>query len=146
MYRKVLVPLDGTEISEHSISHVKSIATSCNVPQVILLRIVEPMPVYAELGEAKRVEINKNAEVGAKEYLARIAGILKKENINTESVMIVGEDAATEILNYAQKSKVDLIIMTSHSHSGLMRWLIGSVAERVIRHSPVSILLVSPEK
>jgi len=104
------------------------------------------MPVYAELGEAKRIEINKNAEVGAKEYLARIAGSLKKENINTESVIIIGEDAATEILNYAQKSKADLIIMTSHSHSGLMRWLIGSVAERVIRHSRVSILLVSPEK
>jgi nucleotide-binding universal stress UspA family protein len=144
MYQKVLVPLDGMSASESSLDHVKSIAAGCKVPEIVLFRVVEPMPLYAEIDDNTRVDINTNAETGAKEYLAKISKKLKKDNINIKPVMAIGTDPANEILDYARKNKVDLIIMTSHSHSGLMKWLLGSVAERVIRHSPISVLLVSP--
>jgi nucleotide-binding universal stress UspA family protein len=144
VYQKVLVPLDGMSASESSLDHVKSIATGCKVPDIVLFRVVEPMPLYAEIDDNTRVDINTNAETGAKEYLAKIAKKLKKDNIKVKPVMVVSTDPANEILDYARKNKVDMIIMTSHSHSGLMKWLLGSVAERVIRHSPVSVLLVSP--
>jgi nucleotide-binding universal stress UspA family protein len=145
VYQKVLVPLDGVSASEYSLEHAKSIATGCEIPDIVLFRVVEPMPLYAEIGDNKRIEINANAETGAKEYLAKISKKLKKDDINVKCVVVVGEDPANEILDYVRKNKVDLIIMASHSHSGLMKWLLGSVAERVIRHSPVSVLLVSPE-
>jgi universal stress protein A len=145
MYQKILVPLDGSKISEYSLAHVSAIATGCNVPEVVLLRVVEPMPRYAELGEVDWAEIDRNAKAGAKAYLAKITKKLKIDFVNTKSVMAIG-DPGEEILEYARKNRVDLIIMTSHAHPGIMKWLLGSTAERVVRHSPVSVLLVSPPK
>ncbi len=145
MYQKILVPLDGSKVSEYSLSHVSAIATGCDVPEVVLIRVVVPMPRYAELGEVDWAQMDRNAKAGAKAYLAKTTKKLKNDFINTKSVMAIG-DPAEEILDYARKNGVDLIIMTSHAHPGIMKWFLGSTAERVVRHSPVSVLLVSPPK
>jgi nucleotide-binding universal stress UspA family protein len=68
---------------------------------------------------------------------------LKKENLSAETVVITAEDAAGTILDYAKDNGVDLIIMTSHGRSGLSRWLMGSVAEKVVRNSQIPVLMVS---
>ena len=67
---------------------------------------------------------------------------MKKEGITVNSVMAEG-DAASQILDYASKNKVDLIIMSTHGSSGVVRWMLGSVADRIVRHAQSPVLLIS---
>ena len=147
MYTKVLVPLDGSTFSECSLSHVKAISLGCNVPEVILLRVVEPLSTneIAALARLKGDSINQVEEAKkaeATEYISNEANKLNKEGLKVIGTILEG-NAAEKILDYAANN-VDLIIMSTHGRSGISRWAMGSVADRVARHSAVPVLLISP--
>lgn len=145
MYKKILVPLDGSEFGECSIPHVKAIATGCSVPEVVLLRAIEPIPsVGGYLNKEWVEEAGKKAETMIQKYLTNMAATLKSEGV-AASVVIVKGNAADEILTYAAKNQVDLIIMGTHGSSGVVRWVLGSVADRVVRHASSPVLVVAPE-
>ena len=147
MYKKILTPLDGSEFSECSLAHLKAIAKGCQVPEVVLLAVVEPVPhegaIAAELGD----DWFKNAEKGATEqlqkYLDKVAGNLKNDGIAASTALAKGMPAE-EILQYADKNRVDLIIISTHGRSGIVRWAMGGVADRVVRHSKAPVLIASP--
>jgi nucleotide-binding universal stress UspA family protein len=148
MYKKILVPLDGSELSETSLEHAKAIASKFAVPEVIVMRVVEPLSTLAvaELAGAgadwlSRAEQMNESE--ANDYLAKLEEKLKKEGIPAKSVLIRGR-AAEVILDYTTKNKVDLIVMSTHGRSGVTRWVLGSIADKVLTHTSVPILLVSP--
>ncbi len=146
MYKKILAPLDGSELSECTLEHLKAIATGCQIPEVVLLRVVEPLPhVYGDGGlpSGWHDEAQKKAEEFARDYLAKVAVSLKKEGISAETALVSGR-AADAILDYAREHQVDLIIMSTHGRSGVTRWVMGGVADRVVRHSLVPVLTVSP--
>lgn len=147
MYQKILAPLDGSELSECSLQHVKTIATGCQVPEVVLLRVVEPIPAqdvaaYTEGGIDTAI-ILREARAGAQEYISKLADDLNKAGLTVRGVVAIGSPA-DEIMDYATENKVDLIIMSTHGRSGVTRWFMGSVADKVIRHSTVPVLVVSP--
>jgi len=147
MYKKILVPLDGSEFSECSLEHVRAVAAGCRVPKVVLLRVVEPLPGVYELGEEWRRNTEAKLQVEAKDYLSKVAnnlkGDLKKGSVAIETVVVKG-NPAYEILEYSKKNQIDLIIMSTHGRSGVSRWVMGSVADRVLRHSLAPVLIVSP--
>lgn len=145
MYKKILVPLDGSELSECVLDHVTAIATGCHIPEVILLTVIEPVSqqVYAELGEQLARDIQNKARVDVNNYLLKVADSLKKDGLVVQTAVISGK-ATEEILDYANKNQVDLIVMSTHGRSGISRWAFGSVADRVLRHSRVPVLAVSP--
>lgn len=146
MYKKILAPLDGSELSECTLEHLKAIATGCQIPEVVLLRVVEPLPhVYGDGGlpSGWHDEAQKKAEEFARDYLAKVAVSLKKEGISAETALVSGR-AADAILDYAREHQVDLIIMSTHGRSGVTRWVMGGVADRVVRHSLVPVLTISP--
>jgi nucleotide-binding universal stress UspA family protein len=146
MYKKILAPLDGSELSECTLEHLKAVATGCQVPEVVLLRVVEPLPqVYDDGGLSPEwhKEAQKKAGEFATDYLAKVAASLKKEGIAAETASVSGR-AADAILNYAKEHQVDLVVMSTHGRSGVSRWVLGSVADRVVRHSPVPVLTVPP--
>jgi nucleotide-binding universal stress UspA family protein len=143
MYKKVLVPLDGSAFSEFSLDHVKTIAGGCGVSEVILFRVIVPIPEFVAFGNEMYETAGQRAEAEAKKYLDWLAGKLRDEGIPT-TVRIVKGDAAHEILEYSSKSNIDLIIMTTHGNSGIVRWFLGSVADKVLRHSTSAVLLVTP--
>ena len=68
---------------------------------------------------------------------------LKSEGINVETLIIHGKPA-DEILHYVEKNGVDLVIMSTHGRSGVVRWTLGSVAEKVLRHSPTAVMTIAP--
>lgn len=145
MYQKILAPVDGSETAECALAHTRVIAQGCQVPGVILLRVVEPLPpVYStyEMGGDLRGAQEK-AQIEAKKYLSQQADNLRKDGISVETVLANGK-AADEILGYASKNNVDLIIMCTHGSSAAYHFAIGSVSDRVIRHSRVPVLLVPP--
>ena len=149
MYQKVLVPLDGSKLAECVVEHVKSIATGCQVPTMVLLRVVESFspPAYFnlhhEMDEDTYRDATETAEAQAKNYLSEMAGRLKAEGIAVENDMAYGLPA-DEILNYAEQKQVDLIIMSTHGRSGISRWFSGSVSEKVVRQSLTPVLIVTP--
>jgi nucleotide-binding universal stress UspA family protein len=147
MYKKILAPLDGSEFSECSLDHVTAVAKGCAVPSVVLLHVIEPPEGYAAAFTRISAEaidkILKESRAQTEDHLAKVADKLKKKGINVSTVIAEGKPG-DEILNYADKNRVDLIIMSTHGSSGLTRWAFGSVADKVIRHSPVPVLVVAP--
>ena len=150
MYQKVLVPLDGSKLAECVLEHVKSIATGCQVPTVVLLRVVETIspPSYFYLRhemdeDTTYRDAKETAEAQAKNYLSEMAERLKEEGIAVENDMAYGLPA-DEILNYAEQKQVDLIVMSTHGRSGISRWFSGSVSEKIVRQSLIPVLIVTP--
>ena len=147
MYNKILVPLDGSDLSECSLPHVQEIALGCKTAKVILLRVIEPFylsgTVLAELGDTEVKSLRDKSRTFAVKYLEDTAKKLENAGIKVETAIIEG-NAANAILDYASKQKVDLLIMSTHGSSGVVRFMVGSVADKIIRHSSAPVLLVAP--
>ena len=143
MYKKILVPVDGSELAECALGHVRAIAKGCNVPEVVLLMVVEPLRNTYELGEDWYKSAEEKIRADAKDYLSKEVAALKKDSI-TASAVVMSDQPAEAILNYAKRNQVDLIIMSTHGRTGVSRWVIGSVADRVVHHSVAPVLSVSP--
>jgi nucleotide-binding universal stress UspA family protein len=155
MYKRVIVPLDGSKLAECVIPHVESIAVGCNTEEIILLTVTEriigastakyhtaPQATVPATVPVIRVPltVGKKQKQGER-YLKRIARRLKKGEINVSTEVLLG-DPADEITTYADNNNVDLILMASHGRSGISRWTHGSVAERVFRASKAPVLMV----
>jgi nucleotide-binding universal stress UspA family protein len=149
MYQKILIPLDGSELAECSLEHAKAITKGCNVSDVIVFRAIEPLSAQtisalAEAGDDSLRRAVEQNEQEAQEYVLKVKNVLKTQGISSQAVTVKG-GAAQEILSYAERKNVDLIVMSTHGRSGLSRFLFGSVADKVSRHSRVPVLLISPE-
>jgi nucleotide-binding universal stress UspA family protein len=145
MYKKILAPLDGSELSECTLDHVSAIGSGCQVPEVILLQVIEPLQTAAaiEIPETFANTLSKQRKKDAGDYLRKAVERIKRSGLKVETAIANGEPA-DEILKYAEKNKVDLIVMSTHGRSGIVRWAMGSVAEKIVRHSPVPVLTVTP--
>ena len=147
MYNKILVPLDGSELAECSLEHVKKMASGGGVSEVILLRVVEPIApndavpwVQANYTIADVQRIRRDE---AKKYLKIAVDNLIKAGLPARGEVIDGR-AAESIIDYAREHQIDLILISSHGRSGIVRWALGSVADRVLRHSTIPTLLITP--
>jgi nucleotide-binding universal stress UspA family protein len=141
MYRKILVPLDGSKTAECTFGHVIEIARGCNVSEVDLLFVVESLP--AGLYQSRQEDHDKLVAWG-KEYLNGVVKRLTDEGVTAKPVIIDG-NAANTILEYADENGIDLIIMSTHGRSGPSRWAFGSVTDKVVRLSRTPVLVVAPE-
>ena len=144
MYKKVLVPLDGSPFSECVLDHVKIMAAGCKIPEVKLVYVVEPVNPGMYDVPGKYVEEIQNAAIStAEEYLKKITAKLVANDVSASWVVLRGV-VAEAILDYARKNEIDLVIMSTHGRSGVARWAMGSVADRVARQATVPVMLVSP--
>lgn len=144
MYKKILVPLDGSKFSECALEHVIAIVTGCNVPEVDLLFVVEEIPGMASTTYAVSLRGQERLKAWGKDYLNKIVEGLGKEGVTAKGIVLEGKPAET-ILDYTAKNNIGLIIMSTHGRSGPSRWAFGSVADKVIRSAEVPVLVVSPE-
>jgi nucleotide-binding universal stress UspA family protein len=131
MYKNILLPLDGSEISESAIPHVQALALGCGTKKVTIAHVVERERYEGMLAAGKRPGV----------YLQRTAERLKAKGINTHIELLTG-DPSEAIVSYADNSPCDIIVMASHGRSGVTRWAIGSVADKVFRASSVPVLMV----
>lgn len=141
MYRKILVPLDGSELAEQILPHAEGLA-KLGQGEVILFYVVPVIRGFeeAELSpEALREQIAARGGQASK-YLQRIEEDLKQKGVTARSAVTDG-DPATRIVDFAEEEGVDLIAMSTHGRSGLSRWVLGSVAEKVLRTATKPVLL-----
>ncbi|XUX01012.1 MAG: universal stress protein [Dehalogenimonas sp.] len=141
MYKRVMVPLDGSELSESIIPQVVSVVKPSNATVVLFQahEAIEPS-VREVMGEDIASKLDTVTREDTQSYLDKIAGDLANQGINSEIVLGKGKPAEA-IIQYATTHAIDLIIMATHGRSGISRWAFGSVAEKVFRQSPVPILL-----
>ncbi|HSW58396.1 MAG TPA: universal stress protein [Dehalococcoidales bacterium] len=144
MYKKILAPLDGSDYSECVLEHVKDLAVGCQVKDVVILYVIEPVnPGMYEVSAKMIEDADRKGEEFGQKYLAGISARLAAEGLNVETALLKGR-VSDSILDYAVKNGVDLIAMTTHGRSGISRWILGSVADKIVRSSKIPVLLVSP--
>jgi nucleotide-binding universal stress UspA family protein len=156
MYKQILVPLDGSKIAECCLTHVKEIATHCQVAEVILLTAIEhvgyPYLLPGDPLEDPNILVDNERKKNlifqkASQYLEMISKRLKLEGIESQTLIMEEKEnqkAGDIILDYALNNQIDLIVMSTHGRTGISRWTMGSVADKVVRHSPVPVLTVAP--
>ena len=147
MYRKILVPLDGSQLSQCVLPGVRILARSLAIPEVVVLRVVEPLPEdvrngLVELGGEQILLLERKRRKEADDYVNSIAKDLRGEGIQAVGSVIEGR-AAEEIINYAEKNQIDLIIMSTHGRSGNMRLTMGGVALKVVNYAKTPVQTVS---
>jgi nucleotide-binding universal stress UspA family protein len=143
MYKKIMAPMDNSEFSECVLPHIRAIAVGCKVPEVVLFRAIEPTQTpYISVDFFEEAE--ERAIASIKDSFNKTAEEFKADGISTSQVIVKGY-AANEILEYAEKNNVDLIIISSHGSSGIVRWALGSVTDKVTRHATAPVLVVAPK-
>jgi nucleotide-binding universal stress UspA family protein len=140
MYKRVLIPLDGSSLAEQALPHAIAQARHFQA-ELILLRVVEPFAHARGMSLADLEQIRQQTHTWTGEYLERIAADIQQQGILVQEVTIDGHPQ-TGIAEYAETNHVDLIVMSTRGQSGLSRWLMGSVADRVVRGATVPVLLV----
>jgi nucleotide-binding universal stress UspA family protein len=148
MLKKILVPLDGSQLAEQALPYAKSLAQKYEA-ELILLMVIPPfsLPVLADpyggvlYKYPTEAEINKHQEA-AQTYLSDLQKSLRQQNIMTRIQVLEDASTAEGIVNVASREKVDVIVKTTHGRSGLSRWVYGSVATKVLQEAPCPIFLV----
>jgi nucleotide-binding universal stress UspA family protein len=147
MFRRILVPLDGSTRAEVALPVAARLAQAAG-GTVVLLRVVNPLselaayypPFDAELGKMLDAEV-----MTAQTYLENLVQRESLTTVRTEIAVPYGE-VATLILAEAAARRIDLIVMCSHGYSGPRRWELGSMAEKVAHHAPVPVLVLHEDK
>lgn len=134
--KRILVPLDGSPLAEAALPQIKDLAVLYDA-EVVLLRVA----LAHTLPGVNAVDAQVRAVEEAQTYLAAREADLVAQGLTVQSVVRYGH-AAEEILDHARGGAVDLVAMSTHGRSGIRRWVMGSVAETVVRHAPVPVLLV----
>ena len=144
MYKLILIPLDGSPLAEQALPHAISLAEHFR-SELVLLRVLIPLPSTVTTTEAALKRATEEAAVFAREYLDRVAAGVQERGINVQMVTIGGRPHY-QIIQYAETHQVDLIVMSTRGQSGLSRWLMGSVSDRVVRGAKVPVLMVRAHK
>jgi nucleotide-binding universal stress UspA family protein len=147
MFKKILVPLDGSKLAEFVIPYARMIGDACQAAQIIFTRVIEPIVIPAVSPEYFSADVYTQMEAQAKQeaesYLKQLVQDTKFERATVDSKILYGR-AADSLVDYAHNNKVDLIIIATHGRSGLSRWIRGSVANRVLQSAKLPVLTIPP--
>jgi nucleotide-binding universal stress UspA family protein len=157
MFKRILVPLDGSRFSSKALPYAVEIARRFD-SEVLLLRVLKPTAPMAALGmgaipgtespvtleiavqESNRQD-SQNASA-AKQYLSRKTRLINRKGVKASYRVVFGDPAAT-IQEVCRKEKTRLVVMTTHGKSRLKKALMGSVADKVIRGLKMPVMVVS---
>lgn len=141
MYSKILIPLDGSKIAENALPYARYLARRCKIPVELLAAIdVGEFATYLPIDRAELLDkLIRNETAAAENYLRRVAESFP----GTEATWTVRVGHPGDVIvGAAEKHAGILIVMASHGRSGLGRFLLGSVAERVLRSVRNPLLLI----
>ncbi len=162
MYKKIMVPLDGSKLAEVALPHAEALAKGCDTAEVILVSVTERVRGYRAVegsteslagsaggwgssmqspGQRFVPEATGKKERQAQRYLDRVAKALTAKGINVSTEVLLWKPAEA-IVGYAKQYGCDVIVMASHGRSGPSRWAHGSVADKVLRSSCIPVLMV----
>lgn len=146
MFKNILVPTDGSEVSAKATKQAVAIAKAMNAkivglhvyPEfhtVILYEYMGPVPMM------NKKEYTASAKATAENYFSAVENAAKAAGVGYEGVIVAGDHPHEAIIKSAKRKKCDLIIMASHGRTGVSRLLLGSVTQRVLNHSSIPVLV-----
>lgn len=135
---RILVPLDGFRFAEAAVPVAISLARALGAVLDLVHVVPRPWTFVADISETIERQLGEAATV----YLERLAAQIPQD-VKVEGHVRQGSPAAA-ILDYREAAAAGLIVMSTHGRSGLRRWALGSVADRVLHASDRPVLLVRP--
>ncbi len=134
---RILVALDGSKYSEAALDQAVSLGKTCN-SHIFALTVVDLYPTQIELAP----QLYEKMHAQANQTLESAKEKIEKENISCETIVHTGGQPYEFIVNEAKDKNIDLIVMGTHGRTGLKKFFMGSVVERVIGHAPCSVMVV----
>ena len=146
-YHSILVPLDGSRLSEQALPLAVAIAERARAKLRLVMVYQLPRVPLGAKGRQLYVSLELAARRSERAYLKTFTEQLKKQSssLAVTSTTLTGPIVDT-LIEYIRVSRTDLVVMTSRGHGGLKRLWLGSVADAMIRRSSVPVLLVRPEE
>lgn len=142
--QSVTVPLDGSQLAASVLPTVTTIAKSMNL-EIVLFRAYE-LPASAYYGSEDYLpnyeELKDNLRKEVQSYLGKEIETLKSQGVEKVSFFVTEGSGPDEIISYTRKRPDTLIAMCTHGRSGMKRWVLGSVTEKVVRHSVDPVLVM----
>jgi nucleotide-binding universal stress UspA family protein len=149
MYKKILVPLDGSKNDEVVLEHVKRLAKELGAALTLILlhRLTPAEDPFEKQMQMEEGSWGYKAKERAKVYLPQLEESLGREGIQIETEFLtVEEPEADAIVEYADKNDFDLIILANRTRSPIGRFFFGNIEEKVRRRSSLPVLFVSRPK
>jgi nucleotide-binding universal stress UspA family protein len=143
MFRRILVPLDGSARAERALPTAARLARASG-GSLLLLRVVPATIDLMQQGASStthRQEITGGAVATASEYLTRLAASELLAGIAKEAKITTGIPAEA-IISASRSWQADILVLCSHGYTGMTRWALGSVAEKVAFHAPIPVLVL----
>lgn len=145
MFRKILLPLDGSAMSEQAIDPAEEMAKGTG-GEVLLLKVVpSPLGKAPEAGQKEEDRAFTESVERSRAYLEKIAARFAGKSIKSRILLPSGEPHA-EILAAAHREDVDCIVMSTHGGNALARVLLGSTAEKVVYTTKRPVMLIKPKE
>ncbi len=148
MYEKIVVPLDGSELAECVLPHLETFLKNLHPKTVELIRVVTPVELHYKAAlpiDAKQEkQINQLSVKEAEDYLSKVKERLESEGTDIKIKVLSGH-AADALKDYLDKSEADLLFIATHGRSGITRWVMGSVADKLIHIAQIPVFLVRPD-
>lgn len=145
MFKKILVPLDGTRMAEAVLPYVRDLAAATQA-EVELLHVSMPVPAhYANIDYGTALTVEKQIRADSANYMHHTAQHLLQLGVHATVTVQSDYAAAHAIIQRAETIGADLIVLSTHGRSALVRMLEGSNTDAVIRGTHVPVLLIRPD-
>ncbi|MBQ6219829.1 MAG: universal stress protein [Methanosphaera sp.] len=148
MYKKILLPTDGSKNSESAIIHALTIASDEHA-EIIILNVVDSKHLSSLPDEALDKDANAIFEKHSEKAISRVKEIIKenedKFNVKVSTLSLEGNPSEV-ILKVCEKDDIDMVVMANSGKHMVDRFLLGSVTEKTIRQSPVPVLIIPANK
>ena len=145
MFKHLLIPLDGSHFAEMALPYALEMAQKFGSKLTLLRVVPPPQPPSSDMApDASKMlwQLRTMADKEAQDYLEVQCGSLKAQGYDVDWDITGDISPADSVLTIAQEKGVDGIVMSTHGRSGLGRFVFGSVAEKIVRHSAVPVLLI----
>lgn len=147
MFKKLLVPLDRSELAEKALPYALSLAEQYEA-ELLLLIVLQTVPAHliaGEMGTYAHYSIENDLErekEKSQTYLSELVTKYSQDKLTIRTLVLKKKSVADGIVDVADEEKVDVIIKTTHGRSGPSRWIFGNVATKVLQQAPCPIFLV----
>ena len=145
MFKHILVPTDGSLLSQETVARAASFARDAGARVTLFYARPEPSAAYEGLGAISSShltpEIHARLDEAAQEILEDAEKTMREAGVACQRLVLVGHKAAQLIIQAAESNECDLIFMASHGRRGVSALLLGSETQKVLTHSKIPVLV-----
>ena len=147
MFKKIMVPLDGSELAECVIPYIEGFIGQGEVEAIVFVRVVRPVISPASFNDSITYipedwnKLESEKKFSAEKYLKKVVSRLRHNGVKFQTEVLVGR-IGDSLIDYIKANDFDLIVIATHGRSGLSRWVRGSVADKILSASNVPVLMV----